>query len=68
MSEIDDSLQESEREKLILINNFKKEKALLEHKAQHFEKMVEEYSHKEKKFDTSMTNTKSELNTMLKDS
>jgi len=41
-----------------MASNFKKEKALLEHKAQYFEKLVEEYSLKEKSFDTSMTSSK----------
>jgi len=45
-----------------MASNFKKEKALLEHKTHHFERLVEEYTLKEKSFDTSITSTKQETN------
>jgi len=59
--DIEDQLKNSERENVLSASNFRKEKALLEHKTSHFEKLLEEYTHKEKFFDSSITNTKTEL-------
>jgi hypothetical protein len=48
-------------------SQFTKDKALLENRAQHFQKLVEEYSRKEREIDSSMSREKSELSTQMKD-
>ncbi len=60
IAELEESLKACERELFVRESAHQKERALLEHKAQHFERLVEEYSQKEKQYDTAIVNTKSD--------
>jgi hypothetical protein len=59
---LDEKLKATEREVLLKDSQFAKEKALLDHKIQHYEKVLEDYNKKEKHFDQSLDSTRMDFN------
>ena len=66
LAQLEEKLRASERELLLRDSEYQKDKALLEHKVQHYETTLADYNKKERSFDTSLDSTRNDYNSQLR--